>query len=91
MRLPTYHVTHYTNKLVGLSLLPQVKQLAPILGLTVVMGGAVYASTLLIENPYLTLLVGLVTGLVVYVGVAPVFKVRELNAILSFVKNRKLH
>lgn len=84
-------ITHYTNKLVGLSLLPQVKQLAPILGLTVVMGGAVYASTLLIENPYLTLLVGVVTGLVVYVGVAPVFKVRELNAILSFVKNRKLH
>lgn len=83
-------ITHYTNNLVGLSLMPQIKQLAPILGLTVVMGGAVYASTLFVQNPYLTLLVGFITGLVVYIGAAPVFRVRELNAILSFVKNRKL-
>jgi len=83
-------ITHYTNKLVGLSLLPQIKQLAPILGLTALMGGAVYVSTLFIQNPYLTLLAGFVTGLVVYVGAAPLFRVRELNAILSFVKNRRM-
>jgi teichuronic acid exporter len=83
-------ISHYSNKLVGVSLWLQIRQFAPILGLTAVMGGAVYASTLLFQNPYLTLLIGLVTGLVVYVGVAPVFKVRELNAIISFVKNRKL-
>ncbi len=82
-------ITYYTNKLVGLRLMPQIKQLLPILGLSSVMGMSVYASTLMVHNEYLKLLLGFVVGVVVYLGASPLFRVREFGFILAFIKKKR--
>jgi len=81
-------ITIYTNKLLGLNLITQVKELINILLLSASMGVIVYLSTLFIVNPYIKLLLGASVGMVYFVLVSWIFHFREYIFILSLIRNK---
>lgn len=81
-------ITIYTNKLMGLNLMTQVKELINILLLSASMGLVVYLSVLFIESPYLKLTLGTTAGIVYFVLISWIFHFREFDFILSLIKNK---
>lgn len=78
-------ITFYTNKLMGLNMISQVKDLFNILLLSVTMGLVIYFSVLFIDNPYLKLILGTCIGLVYFAVISRLFRFREFDYIFSFV------
>ncbi|MFA5419949.1 MAG: lipopolysaccharide biosynthesis protein [Bacteroidales bacterium] len=81
-------ITIYTNKLVGLNLMTQVKALIPVLLLTATMGLVIYFSTLLFGNPYLKLVLGTGAGLAYFGLVSRMFHFKEFDFIYSLIKSK---
>ena len=81
--------TYYTGKLIHVGYFLQMKDLIPILLLTLFMGLCVYIVTLVLPGYPLQLTVGVITGVIIYVGVAYLFKMPELKDMLSLLKLRK--
>ena len=81
--------TYYTGKLIHVGYVLQVKDLMPILLLTLFMGLCVYIITLVLPGYPLQLIVGVTTGVIFYVGLAYLFKMPELKEMLSLLKLRK--
>jgi len=82
-------ITYYTSKLIGLKLMSQIKQLLPILLLSIGMGMAVFLSTLLVSNAYLQILLGLFVGIVVYFGASWLFRFRETEFVVTLIKGKR--
>lgn len=81
--------THYTGKLIHLDFLAQMRDLLPILMLSLATGGLVYATVTLIPmNPWVGLSVGIAEGVTVYVVVAKVLRFREFSELVSIIRRK---
>lgn len=82
-------ITYYTRKLTGISLLIQIKVLLPVVLLSFSMGGLVYLTTLLMENVWIQVLLGLVVGVSYYVALSFIFDIKEIKTLTSMIKRIK--
>lgn len=81
--------THYTGKLLNLGFLSQMKDLLPILLLSLAMGTAVYFTVnYLPVHTGIAMVIGLVEGFIIYAGLAKLLKFREFSELLAIVKKK---
>lgn len=81
--------TYYTGKLINVGYWMQMRDLLPILALSLFMGFCVYMSTLFVPGYICQLVVGVSAGVLIYIGMAFMFKMPELTELLSLVKKKK--
>ena len=81
--------TYYTGKLINVGFWLQMRDLLPTLLLSLFMGVVVFLSVMFISFNIVKLVVGVVVGVVFYIGVAYLFKMEELSDLLSLVKRKK--
>ncbi len=81
--------TYYTGKLIHVGFIKQMGDLIPILLLSLFNGTVVLGITYIIDNIALQVLIGLVTGIVVYIVTAYLLKFKELDFILETLKIKK--
>lgn len=82
-------ITYYTRKLTGISLLIQIKVLLPVVLLSFSMGGLVYLTTLLLENVWIQVLLGLLVGVCYYVALSYLLDIKEIKTLTSLIKRIK--
>ena len=76
----------YTSKEVEVSLFALIKDLMPVLGLSLAMFGVVWWIASCFDNVYVQLGVGIIVGILLYLGGAYLLKIKELNYIVSLTK-----
>lgn len=81
--------TYYTGKLINVGYWLQMKDILPILLLSLFMGGCVYLLTIFVSGYLLQLILGILLGGVVYIGLAYLFRMPELTEVLALLKRRK--
>jgi O-antigen/teichoic acid export membrane protein len=74
------------KKLIGYSYLEQIKDMAPSIVLSLVMAGVVWAVTLLPLTPIIQIVIQVIVGVIVYFGLAKLFKLECLDYVLNTVK-----
>ncbi|WP_288222139.1 lipopolysaccharide biosynthesis protein [uncultured Clostridium sp.] len=80
-------INAYPNsKLLEYSYKEQIKDIIPSLTLSIIMGGIVYMILLLNITPYLTLLLQIIIGAIIYLGLSKIFKVESYEYIIYTVK-----
>lgn len=81
--------TYYTGKLIHLGFFSQMKDLLPILLLSFIMGVSVYLTMNLIHlNPWILMGLGILEGLCIYLGIAKIFKFKELSELIAIVRKK---
>ena len=78
--------THYTGKLLNLGFITQMKDLSPSLLLSVVMYTACKIISTAMGNGFLSLLVSVVAGVIIYVGGAHLFRFPEFKELKNIRK-----
>ena len=81
--------THYTSKLINVSLLTQLKDVMPSFLLSSVMFLCVWGYTQFVDNNYVQILGGAFIGGVVYFSGAYLFKFKELNEVKYMLIRKK--
>lgn len=81
--------TYYTGKLIHVGFIKQMKDLLPILFLSLFNGAVVLGISCLINNTALQVIIGLITGVVIYTTTAYILKFKELDFILETFKIKK--
>lgn len=81
-------ITIYTNKLMGLRLLDQMKDIMPIILLNTAMGLLAFGSTFLFVNPALKLFVGIVVGIGFFFGASKIGKIEEFLFLVDLAKKK---
>lgn len=80
--------TYYTGKLIQVGFFRQMADLLPTLILSLAMGGAIWSLiTFLPLTSTLQLIVGIPTGVLIYVGGAALFRMPELTETLQLIRN----
>ena len=79
--------TYYSGKFYNYGMLAQLKDLSPILILTLIMGGVIWVSVSLISSLLLKLILGFFVGVIFYVGGAYLFKFHELDDIFDLINS----
>lgn len=81
--------THYTGKLIKLGFLSQMKDLLPTLVLSIFVGAIVYFTIASISlNSWLALGVGVLEGILLYVGLAKLFRFSEFSELLTIIRRK---
>lgn len=80
--------THYTSKLINVSLLTQLKDVMPSFLLSSVMFLCVWGYTQFVDNNYVQILGGAIIGIIVYFSGAYLFKFKEIDEV-KYMLNRK--
>ncbi len=80
--------TYYTGKLVQLGFFKQMRDLLPILLYAVSMGVIIWSINLYIKPYFLQLIVGIVIGVVYYLGISYMTKSAELKELISLLKRK---
>lgn len=81
--------THYTGRLIHLGFFKQMKDLLPILLLSLVIGVIVYMTvTYILMESWLAVSVGVVEGIVLYAGLAKLLKFSEITELLSIIHRK---
>jgi O-antigen/teichoic acid export membrane protein len=80
--------TYYTGKLINIGFLKQMRDLTPILLLSLTMGLLVYFSTLFFSNEMVKLLFGIIIGIVFYLFCSWIFGLPELKEAINILKRR---
>ncbi|MDE6339309.1 MAG: polysaccharide biosynthesis C-terminal domain-containing protein, partial [Muribaculaceae bacterium] len=81
--------THYTGKLINLGFIAQMKDLLPTLTLSMGTGAIVYLTvTYILMESWLALSVGVVEGIMIYVGLAILFRFSEFSELLSIIRKK---
>lgn len=80
--------TYYTGKLIHVGFLRQMLDLTPTLLLSLVMGGIVYLATVPFCNDIIKLVVGIPVGMIVYLLLAKVFRMPELQEALDIIHRK---
>lgn len=78
----------YTKKFIELSMWNQVKIVLPSLLLSIVMAGVCYLPVVLFEAELLQLSLGIVMGILVYLGVAYVLKMQAICELIGVVRKK---
>ena len=81
--------TYYTGKLINVGFIRQMKDLTPTLSLVITMWLIIHFGILpLCPNNIIKLVVGIITGIIYYLGTAWIFKFPELKELLSILKRK---
>lgn len=83
-----YINTYYSSKILGISLLSQLKDLFPTISLAMVMFVIVQVVIFFISNVFAQLIVGIIVGVVVYVSLSYILRFQEFNELVSLRKKR---
>ena len=79
--------TYYTGKLINLGFISQMKDLLPILLLSIAMGGIVYSTVSVIDlSSWIELLIGIIEGLAIYLIMSKCFHFPELEELCNIIK-----
>jgi O-antigen/teichoic acid export membrane protein len=79
-------IIHYAKKVIKTSYVEQIKNIFPIFLLNIVMGTIVYFSIQLINILLLKLIIGIVIGVISYVGLSKIFHLRIFILVVSLVR-----
>jgi len=80
-------INAYPNKkLLNYSYLEQWKDLTPSLTISLIMGGIIYLYNFLILESWLILLLQIISGIIIYIILAKVFKLESYNYLLNIIK-----
>lgn len=74
------------KKLMNYSYLEQLKDILPSIGLAVFMGGCVYCINFLNLNMWLTLIIQVPLGAIIYIGLSVLFKLESFTYVLNMIK-----
>ena len=81
--------TRYTGKLINLGFFRQMKDLMPTLLLSLAVGATVYITVTYIPMiPWLALSLGVMEGIMLYVGLAKLLRFSEFSELLSIIRRR---
>lgn len=83
-----YINTYYSSKILGISLLSQLKDLFPTISLAMVMFVIIQVVIFFISNIFAQLIVGIIVGVVVYVSLSYILRFQEFNELVSLRKKR---
>ncbi len=81
--------TYYTGKFINVGFWRQMKDITPILFLCIVMFASVKFVMFIIHNIYIQLIISVVIGVCVYIGLAKLFKFKELGEVVSMYKEMR--
>ena len=80
--------TYYTGKLIHVGFFRQMMDMAPTLLLSLFMGGVVYLATMPFDKEIVKLTVGIPVGMIVYLSLAKVFRMPELQEALDIIHRK---
>ena len=80
--------TYYTKRIIDYGFWQQMRDLLPVLGLSLLMGGVIFVLIQLITPLWLQLLVGFIVGVSLYVGIAWSFNVGGIREAKVFLKRK---
>ena len=80
--------TYYTGKLINVGFVRQMLDMTPTLLASLAMGAAVYFSVMPFDSDWVKLAVGIPLGMVLYLGIAKVFRMPELQEALDILHRR---
>ena len=81
--------THYTGKLINLGFLKQMKDLLPTLLLSLATGMIVYLTVTYINMAsWLALIVGVIEGIVLYIGMAKILRFNEFTELITIIRRK---
>ena len=80
--------TYYTGKLINVGFLTQMRDLSPILLLSLIMGVLVFFAIIPFESNAFKLLFGFIVGLLFYLGLSKLFKLPELKEALNIIRRK---
>ncbi|MDE6553323.1 MAG: lipopolysaccharide biosynthesis protein [Muribaculaceae bacterium] len=81
--------TYYTEKLIHLGFFKQMKDLLPTLLLSLATGAIVYLTVIYIPmKSWIALTLGILEGILLYVGLAKILKFSEFNELLSIMQRK---
>ena len=88
-------INSYPNlRLLDYSYKEQIKDIIPSLLLSIIMGGIVYSILFFNLSPYLTLIIQILVGAIVYISLAKLFKIEcyeyLINTVKSLLRNKKI-
>lgn len=81
-----YINTYYSSKILGISLLSQLKDLFPTISLAMVMFVIVQVVIFFISNVFAQLVVGVIVGVIVYISLSSILRFSELKELISLRK-----
>lgn len=81
-----YINTYYSSKILGISLLSQLKDLFPTISLAMVMFVIVQVVIFFISNVFAQLVVGIILGVIVYISLSYILRFSELKELISLRK-----
>ena len=84
--IAAYLNTHYTQNLIGLSFMSQIRDIFPSFLLSLFMGGIVFISISFITNSVLQLLIGGIVGCSFYLIFSYILKSDSMRELLSLIK-----
>jgi O-antigen/teichoic acid export membrane protein len=80
--------TYYTGKLIHVGFLRQMMDMTPTLLASLAMGAIVYFSVLSFDNNIIKLAIGIPLGFLVYLGIAKVFRMPELQEAVDIIHRK---
>ncbi|WP_303066796.1 lipopolysaccharide biosynthesis protein [Alistipes indistinctus] len=81
-------IIHYAKKVISTSYIKQIKNIFPILLLSVIMGTGMYLTISLVRQPFLQLLLGGVVGILLYCVIAITMKFEEFNLLYKYIRHK---
>ena len=79
-------VSYFVDRIIGYSLVELIKDIMPGMLASVVMGIIVYSITLFDFSPWLTLLIQIPLGILIYIAESKIFKIDSFSYILSLIE-----
>lgn len=80
--------TYYTGKLINVGFVRQMMDMTPTLLASLAMGAVVYFAVMPFDNNWVKLAVGIPLGMVIYLAIAKVFRMPELQEALDIIHRR---
>ena len=80
--------THYTGKLINVGFLRQMMDMTPTLLASLAMGAVVYFTVMLFDNNWVKLAIGIPLGAALYLAIAKIFRMPELQEALDIIHRR---
>lgn len=80
--------TYYTGLLINVGFVRQMMDMTPTLMNSLIMGSVVYLVTLPLGNEWLKLAIGIPLGLILYLGIAKLFRMPELQEALDIIHRK---
>lgn len=74
---------------IGLGVFLQLKTISPILLISLIMAAVVYGVTYIIEGEWLRVIVGILVGLLSYIGLSVVFQTSTCELVISLIRKNK--